>query len=208
MTQAELARLTNLSQSTVSRVELGRAEGLPLRSWLRLAGALELPARFELGRDPLASPADAGHLEVQEMLLRRGERLGYEVASEVTPPATTLSVDVQWVNRARRLSVILEAWNVVGDIGAGARSFRRKLAAVAAAELALDSHLHVRGCWVVRVNERNRRLLARYPAVFASLLPGSSRAWVRALEQGSDPPLEPGLVLCDPRRDALFEWRR
>jgi hypothetical protein len=42
--------------------------------------------------------------------------------------------------------------------------------------------------WVVRPSAANRRLLARYPEIFRSAFPGSSRAWVAALTTGAPPP--------------------
>lgn len=51
--------------------------------------------------------------------------------------------------------------------------------------------------WVVRATARNRLLVARYPEVFATRFPGSSRAWVAALTAGGPIPTEPGLVWCD-----------
>ncbi len=66
----------------------------------------------------------------------------------------------------------------------------------------------VRGVWIVRATRRNRDLVSRYPAVFAAAFSGSSRAWVAALVQGSEPPAAPGLVWCDIRATRVFEWRR
>ena len=62
--------------------------------------------------------------------------------------------------------------------------------------------------WIVRPSAANRRLVARYPEVFASACPGSSRAWLRALAEGASPPAAAGLVCCDPVAGRLTEWRR
>jgi hypothetical protein len=51
-------------------------------------------------------------------------------------------------------------------------------------------------------------LIQRYPEVFASRFPGSSRAWVQVLTTGSTIPAEPGLVWCDVGATRIFEWRR
>lgn len=207
LSQAELGTIASMSQSAVSRVELGQGDGLSLRAWVRLATVVGLPVRFEFGRDPLRRPVDAGHLDLQELLLRRGAAQRYEEVSTETPTGHGW-VDVSWRSAARHLSIVLEAWNVIGDVGSGLRSFVRKVERVQDREMGQGSGHRVAGCWVVRSNERNRRLLSRYPHVFTTALPGSSRGWVAALEDGFDPPRDPGLVLCDPDRDRITEWRR
>lgn len=44
--------------------------------------------------------------------------------------------------------------------------------------------------WVGRATAWNRALIHRYPEVFATRFPGSSRAWVDYLTSGADPPTE------------------
>jgi hypothetical protein len=102
-----------------------------------------------------------------------------------------------------------ECWNTFGDIGAAARSSTRKQAELedlAAAKWGADGKVGL--IWIVRATARNRALLGRYPEVFASRFPGSSRAWLRVLQFGGIPPAEPGLVWCDVGATRLFEWRR
>jgi transcriptional regulator with XRE-family HTH domain len=70
LTQTQLGDLLELSQSEISRLELGHGHGAPIATWLAIAAALELTPRFDLARDPQAEPVDAGHLAVQELLLR------------------------------------------------------------------------------------------------------------------------------------------
>ena len=48
----------------------------------------------------------------------------------------------------------------------------------------------------------------RYPELFASRFPGSSRGWVDALTKGTPPPGQPGLVWSDVAGTRLFAWRR
>lgn len=104
----------------------------------------------------------------------------------------------------------MEAWNSFGDIGAGARSFDRKVAAARELAVAIgdDRPYAVVGVWVVRATKRNRALVARYPEVFATRFPGSSALWVRTLRTGSPPPNEPGLVWADSRATDIHAWRR
>jgi ribosome-binding protein aMBF1 (putative translation factor) len=64
LTQAQLGSRLGLSQSEVSRLELGDADGAPIRVWLALAAALDLRATFDFARDWRDEPADAGHLRI------------------------------------------------------------------------------------------------------------------------------------------------
>jgi hypothetical protein len=111
---------------------------------------------------------------------------------------------------SRRLLVLVECWNVIGDIGAAARSSTRKQAEAEAAAVAFggEAPLRVTTCWVVRATRPNRELLARYPEAFSARFPGSLHGWVQALTSGADPPSAAGLVWCDPGARRLFPWRR
>ena len=211
--QRQLAGRVGLSRSTISRVERGLGGGLTLDTWQRVALALGRPLRVEIGRDPAEEPADAGHLRLQELLLRLARSNGIAGAFELpTRPADPRhSVDVCLQDARERRLVIAEAWNGLDDIGRAARSTHRKiaeardLAAVAGGD---QGPYGVHAVWVLRATARNRRLVATYPEVFARLMPGSSRGWVRALTLGVAPPDAPGLVWSDIACTRLFEWRR
>ena len=210
-TQAALGAKCGLSQSAISDLEIGDGGGLSLVAWQRVAMILDLPLRVELGRDAMEPPADAGHLAIQELVLRLGRAGGYRRVFELpTKPADpSRSTDVGLVDdRARRLLQI-ECVNTFGNIGAAIRSSDRKRAEAEALAISTGhgQPYAVYRCWVVRASRRNRQLLAAYPQLFASRFAGSSRAWVAALTTGSTPPAEPGLVWCDVRATHLFEWR-
>jgi transcriptional regulator with XRE-family HTH domain len=130
LTQAALGALVELSQTTISRLELGLGGGLTVDTWQRVAIALDLPLRLELGRDPLAGVRDAGHLAIQELILRTGRQAGFERIFELaTRPANpNRSGDVGLRSDRLRWLVLVEAWNTFGDVGASVRSTDRKLA--------------------------------------------------------------------------------
>lgn len=211
-TQAELARRTDLSQVTVSRMERGLGGSLALITWQRVAIALDLPLDLKLGRDLAELPADAGHLGMQELILRLGRTNGYGRSFELQTRSTDpmRSTDVGLVDHKRRRLVRVECVNTFGNIGQAVRSSDRKETEAEGLAISLGhgAPYSVHVCWVIRSTRRNREILARYPEIFASRFTGSSRRWVRALMLGEEPPVAPGLVWCDVGGARLFDWRR
>lgn len=210
-TRIDLAARAGLGRMVESRIERGL--GKPdLDTLQRLAMALGRPFIVSFGgRDPLESTADAGHLAIQELVLRLGRTAGYLGSFELQsrPAESWRSVDVGLASDVRRRLILSECWNTIGDVGAAARSSARKLLdmdAIATARWGEGAEVGL--VWVVRATSRNRALVARYPEVFASRFPGSSRGWVEALTTGSRPPSEPGLVWCDVGATRRFAWRR
>ncbi|HET7027031.1 MAG TPA: helix-turn-helix domain-containing protein [Candidatus Limnocylindrales bacterium] len=210
LTQQRLADLVGLSRSAVSAIERGLGGGHTLDAWQRVAVALNRPLRLDLARDPLDAPADAGHLGVQELVLGAARRAGWSGSFELAtrPAEPWRSADVGLVDRRRRLLVLVECWNSIGDVGASARSTNRKLAEARGLPAGRGGEARVSGCWVVRATARNRRLVATYPELFAARFPGSSRGWLEALTVGAEPPIEPGLVWASVEGSRLYPWRR
>ena len=212
LTQDALARRIGISQSEMSRIELGHGHGVRIEIWLALAPELGLQPRFELARDWRESPADAGHLAIQELLLRLARLSGCPPTFElpIRPDDPGRSIDVFVRDDSRRRLLVEEAWNSFGDIGAGARSFDRKLAAARDLAIAIGGErpYTVGGVWIVRATKRNRELVARYQEVFAARFPGSSSGWVGTLKARLPPPDEPGLVWCNVLATDLYAWRR
>jgi hypothetical protein len=202
----------------VGSIELGHGGTFSADSLQAVAMAVGRRLDFQLSSDVQAEPADAGHLAIQELILRLSRAAGlgrtFELPTKPADPAR--SADIGLRDDRRRLLILVECWNTIGDVGAAARSSDRKRAeaeqmAVAIGPVREDDTVEpyrVRGCWVVRATARNRALVARYPEVFATRFPGSSASWVRALVAGGEPPSEPGLVWCAVAATRLFAWRR
>jgi len=193
-----------------SRIERGQANP-DLDVLQRIGLALGRPLLVTFGRDLAEGPADAGHLAIQELVLRLGRAAGFAGTFEVPsrPAQPWRSVDVALMCDEPRRVVLVECWNTIGDVGAAVRSTLRKRAEItdqAAARWGPEPNVHV--VWVIRATARNRLLVQRYPEVFASRFPGSSRRWLDALEGGADPPVELGLMWCDVGATRLFAWRR
>lgn len=217
-TQGEVSRKTGLSASSVSAIERGWGGNFSLDAIQGVAQAVGRTVLVKLNVDALTEPADAGHLAIQELVLGLGRRAGFARTFELStrPASPAHSADVGLRHDGRRLLILVECWNTIGDIGASARASERKRAeaeqlAVAIGPLddrGVAGPYRVRVCWVIRATRRNRALVARYPEVFASRFPGSSARWVDALVRGVEPPTDPGSVWADVRCTRLFAWRR
>lgn len=210
-TQPDLARRTGVSPSTISALERGDGATLSLELWKQVAIVLDLHLKLEIGRDSMEEPVDAGHLRIQELVLRLGRATGrrrtFELATK--PEESGRSTDVGLIDDLARLLLLIECVNTFGNVNASIRSSDRKRAEADALAIAIGTGnpYGVRTCWIVRTTKRNRQLLATYPELFATRFPGSSRGWVKALTTDTRPPAEPGLVWCDVNATHLFEWR-
>jgi len=209
-TQNHLADRAGIGRSVVGRIEHGEGP-IAVETLERIGLALGAPLRLEFGRDPKADVADAGHLAIQELVLKLGRASGYVGGFELpTRPAEPWrSIDVVLADEGRRRVICVECWNTIGDIGAAVRASVRKAADLdALAAGRFGEEVRVGLVWVVRATTRNRGLVAQYPHVFASRFTASSRSWVAALVAGAVPPTDPGLVWCDLAATRLFAWRR
>ena len=210
LTQGQLADRVGVNRLVVTRIELGIGR-VDIEALERVGIALGVPLTLSFARDPKVEVADAGHLAIQELVLRLGRAQGYVGGFELpTRPAEPWrSIDVVLRSDEEQRMICIECWNTIGDIGVAARASARKAAELE--QMAVGrwgAEARVGLVWVVRATARNRALLARYPEVFATRFPGSSRDWVAALTEGREMPTEPGLVWCDAGATRLFEWRK
>jgi hypothetical protein len=158
-------------------------------------------------------PRDAGHLRAQELVLGLARRLGRRSDLELpTRPADpSRAIDVVLRDDTARCLVLVEIWNRLDDLGAALRSASRKqfeaegLAILAAVD---DLQYRVASCWLLVDTAANRRLVTRYPEIFAARFGGSSFGWVRCLVEGAAPPIAPGLAWIDPRAGRILPMRR
>jgi len=211
LTQAALGERVGVHQTWISDIELGRGSGVSLTLWVAIGVALDRPlaVSFSKDLDPGGRLADAGHLEIQEVLARLGSATGrtIEIERPSRPDTPSHATDVAIRDDEHRVLILVEAWNTFGDLGAAIRSTHRK-AADATRDLPANGGWRVATVWVVRASRASRAILARYPSVLTATFGGSSRAWVRALVDGAPPPEQPGLVLFDPATRRVIAWRR
>lgn len=111
-------------------MERGEGGTLSVELWQQVAIVLNLPLDLSLARDALEEPVDAGHLRVQELVLRFGRLSGYGRTYELPakPSNPLFSTDVGLTDVANRRLVQLECVNTFGNINAGIRSSDRKRA--------------------------------------------------------------------------------
>jgi transcriptional regulator with XRE-family HTH domain len=211
-----LGRRVGVSRARLSQIERGNGAGTPLQTWIALGIALGRPLAIGFSR-PLGEsrlPVDAGHLEMQEHLLRLARATGRNGTFELpTRPADpSRSTDVGLRDDGIRVLIQAECWNSFGDLGAAIRATNRKtaeaMAHAIATQVADTEPYRVATVWIVRGTPANRALLARYPHIVEAAFPGSSRGWCRALTHGATPPVEPGLIWFDPATHRLTEHRR
>ena len=212
MRQVDLAVAVGLKQSRISAIERGFATGTPLVVWTRLGAVLNRPLAVAFSRDLELQPADAGHLEAQEFVLRLARATGRTGTFELPtrPQSPAHSVDVCIRDDANRTLILDEIWNRFDDMGKATRSTDRKVAEAAAlaAVIGGDRPYRVAWCWLLVDNAANRAMVARYPDILATRFPGSSFRWVRALSAGGPVPPEPGIAWLDVRSGRLVPLRR
>ena len=116
MTQAQLGERISLARSTVGAIERGLGGGHTLDAWQRIGLALDRPLRIELSRDAREEPADAGHLAIQELVMRVGRGAGFQRTFELpTRPANpTHATDVGLRDDRGRRLILVECWKTIG----------------------------------------------------------------------------------------------
>ena len=210
LTQAELGDKIGVSQAEISALEGGRGARTSIETLVAIGIALGRPLAVGFSRDVVdPAPKDAGHLAAQELVLRLAAATGRTARFELPtrPASPSHSVDVGEIDLLNRVLVLIEIWNRLDDIGAATRATDRKVVEAAALTLAPGSPLRVASCWILVDTAANREIVRRYPAILRSRFRGSSAGWIRALVDGSAPPVEPGVVWADTRAGRLVAVR-
>ena len=133
LTRTELAKRAGLGRMVEGQIERGVANP-DLEALQRIAVALGRPLVVSFaGRDAEDLPAGAGHLAMQELVLRIGRGAGYTGFFELAtrPAEPWRSADIGLAAPTAQRLVHVECWNTIGDIGAAVRSSNRKRAELA-----------------------------------------------------------------------------
>jgi transcriptional regulator with XRE-family HTH domain len=202
LTQAELGDRVGVSQAEISGLEAGSGARTSIETWVAIGIALDRPIAVSFSRDVSEPLQDAGHLAAQELVLRlataAGSRGTFEAAANRINPMH--STDVR-LDRADGMTILIEIWNRLDDLGAAVRSSDRKLADLT------SSGSPAASCWLLVDTAANRAIVRRYPAIFRARFPGSSVGWVRAISSGAVCPRRPGVACVDVRSGRLREVR-
>lgn len=214
LTQEQVSAKIGVSRPRYAEMERGEAANAPLELWVKLGMALGRPLVVGFSRDVTADgssadPRDAGHLAAQELVLRLARAHGRAASVELPtrPYDPLLSADLVLRDDPRRTLLLVEIINRAGDLGATARSTDRKAAELEHFAILAGgdggAYRVARG-WLLVDTAANRRLVASYPEFLRTRHPGSSRAWARAISDGSEPPVESAIAWIDPRSGRIF----
>jgi transcriptional regulator with XRE-family HTH domain len=202
--QRQLADRVGLSQAEISSLEAGAGSRTSVETWVAIGMALDRPIAIGFSRDVVHPDLrDAGHLAAQELVLRIATGGGWstqiEAPSDRDQPRHATDV---LLCSAAGTTVLVEIWNRLDDLGAAIRSTDRKLADARAASGS------ARSVWILVDTAASGEIVHRYPTLLRSRFPGSSAAWIRAIERGEQPPSPPGLIWADLRAERLRPLRK
>ena len=181
-----------MSQSEISRIELGQIEAIPTtkleRVVLALGGSLDVRVRWNgEGMDRLLDAAHAAAVEAAIVLV---EGSGWTATPEVTFAirGERGSIDVLAVRSATNDLLVVEVKSVVPDLQATLASLDRKarLAPLIARDRGLPTGLRVSRLLVLVESSTNRRRVDAHGAVLGAALPHRGRVvvrWLRGVER-------------------------
>jgi transcriptional regulator with XRE-family HTH domain len=224
LSQADTGRRSALAQTAISRMELGAATSMSLRSWSRVAHVLGTDLRAYLAhRSATDAPRDSVHLRTQELLARTAEGGSWRSIPEFAiddAARGSRSLDL-WLERrdARGQGIEVAAIEVMDwfdDVGARFRDWDRRLERVRQLAIATRTiegdhgsvQARVSGCWVVRATTRNRQLLRDHATLFDARFPGSGGSWLEALASSAAMPVEPAILWVSVDGTRLFPRQR
>lgn len=186
--QVDLAAGSGVSQSAVSRLELGRGEAMSIGDIARVAEALDirlaLDAWWRAG--DVSRLLDADHATIVELVVGSLRRLGWQVRLEYgfNHFGERGSVDVVAWHAATRTLLLIEVKSRLADLQELLATFARKLRIVP--RLLAESEgwraLHVGSLIVLPGSRANRAVVVRHGNIFEAAFPARAsavRTWLR-----------------------------
>ncbi|MEO8571502.1 MAG: helix-turn-helix transcriptional regulator [Chloroflexota bacterium] len=210
LTQAGAAERAGVSQSFWSRVERGLVTAISLETLTACAAAIGVQlAAFIEARPGSDLPRDIQHLRRQDLVIGIARSGGWAGRPEfgIDPAAwRSRSIDVL-LTRSRELeTAVIEVVDLLADGGATIRGLADKVAAVRRSK---PADARVAGLLVLRATARNRATVNELTSLFETRFPGSSAAWLRALEHADQPmPSEDGMIWSSVDGTRLMAVRR
>jgi transcriptional regulator with XRE-family HTH domain len=198
-TQGEVAAEAGVSQSTISRVELGRGGFVPLTTWERIAAAVgvDLSVAF---RTPARERSDELGMRCHRMVADLAGRGGWSAWTIATPDDPALTETILERPERREVAVV-RVWDVLGDVEAGIAALRERLDGE---RIARDDGWVIGGAVVVAATGANRRRLSETGAPVARAFSLRGDDWLAALGKSRVPiPDALGMIWTDERIERL-----
>jgi transcriptional regulator with XRE-family HTH domain len=187
--QADLSQEAGLSQSAVSRAELGHLDSLSLRQLRSMFAAVDARVVVEIrwrGGD-IDRLIDAGHAQIAVAVATELSRLGWDSLSEVTfmRVGEHGSYDMLAVRPAQRVAAMFEFKTDITSAEETQRQFdaKRRVVASVVEERFGWRPLQIGAFLVVSDTSRNRRRVAALGSILRAALPLSTREvrrWLRS----------------------------
>jgi transcriptional regulator with XRE-family HTH domain len=198
-TQRDVAIEAGISQSTISRMELGKAAHVPLATWERVAASLGLEFEAAL-RLPSERPNHAIQMRCHRMVVELANQSAWASWTISTPddPAQTETI----LERQERHEVaIVRVWDVLGNVEAAIEDVERRLDRERRTR---DDGWRVGGAVVVAATGENRRRLTETGLPIARAFSLRGDDWLAALGRFRVPmPDELGMIWTDQRIERL-----
>lgn len=189
--QSDVAAQAGVSQSMVSRIELGKGGAASMSAWIAVSTAV--------GAD-LLDPVKPSPCTLA--MWRRCHRLvtdlavfgGWSWSSDVGSNETIL------VRAARQEAMVVRVWDVIANVKAAIDDFERR---IYLEQRERGEAWRVGGAVVIPANGANRRRLTESESLLVGAFPGRGGAWLAALRGRSPMPAALGMIWTDQRTERL-----
>ena len=186
--QSDVAARALVSQSAVSRIELGKGGTVPMSTWIAAVGVDPFGRRQPSGRT----------VEVW----RRCHRLVTDLADAGGWSWSTGlgSNETVLVRADRRQAIVVRVWDVIASVPVAIDEFHLR---VDQERRERGAQWRVGGVVVVPATGANRRRLTESEEMIVGAFPGRGGAWLTALRGRGPIPAAPGMIWTDQGTDRL-----
>jgi transcriptional regulator with XRE-family HTH domain len=190
--QADVARFAGTSQSSLSRIELGRGVQVAIPTWAAVAKAVGLTMEIALrGDDDRTAAAMQEHCHASAG--------GWTIRTTIqgSEPARSETMLV----RSRRQEVaVIRVWDVIGDAAVAYADLERRIAAETEVR---GQGWAVSGAVVICATGHNRRRLSDAPRPTEDPFPARGSTWLGALGNDIAMPRGIGMIWTDQTAERL-----
>ena len=186
--QRELATAASVSQSLISRIELGRLDHVSLDRLRAVGAALDIAISIDAWwrAGELERLVDRGHASLVEYVVGQLHDLGWQTRVEVTFNhfGERGSADIVAWHAPTRTLLLIEVKTQVGDVQATVSTFERKVR-ILPEVLAREEGWHaiaVGRLLVIADTHANRSVVREHQRIFDSVWPArtaATRRWIR-----------------------------